>query len=166
MTTKQKITEEMKVHSAWKAEAKEQTVETVEKFIRHLIENYEHDYGTIVHACFAAMLAGFSAMDKSAQGGITGFQAGCLMWECVEEFGMMDTDCGAAIVCVSDLLYPQYDYKRGRISASAWEKLQAKAAKQVAENSREHVHAAVFERWESIARGEVPCGLVVETKES
>ena len=56
---KQQITEEMKIHDGWYKEAKKQTVETLPEFVRHLTEDYSHDYGTI---CYAVEAGAIGAM--------------------------------------------------------------------------------------------------------
>ena len=47
------------------------------------LDTHRQDYGTICHAMAAAAIAGASCMDHmpNADGGITGFQAGAVMWE-------------------------------------------------------------------------------------
>src|SRR5690349_20327046 len=70
------ITEESGEHKQWyvDAHAPEMTLETLPEFLRHLTEDYHHDYGTICHALAAGAIATAYAMDRSPQGGITGFQ--------------------------------------------------------------------------------------------
>ena len=65
---KERITEEMKIHEKWFEEARKQTVDTLPEFVRHLVEDYEHDYGTICHAITAAGLAGMYAVENSQTG--------------------------------------------------------------------------------------------------
>lgn len=71
-----KITEADHLEKEWMLDAKKQTLETLPEFINHLMNDYEHDYGTIVKATAAAMIATFEACEKSEQGGFTGFQVG------------------------------------------------------------------------------------------
>lgn len=80
------ITEEMNLQVEWYKQAKEQTVETLPKFIRHLTEDFCHDYGTIVHAMASAALATIWAMDKTDQGRITGSQANALQSIFIEKW--------------------------------------------------------------------------------
>lgn len=44
------ITEKDNEQEIWFKEAEKQTLETLPEFIRHLLEDYGHDYGTICHA--------------------------------------------------------------------------------------------------------------------
>lgn len=91
---KQQITEEMKIQNEWYKEAKKQTVETLPEFVRHLTEDYSHDYGTICHAVAAAGIAAMYAVDNSPTGGITGFQAGCIMWKVIREWNFQNNKTG------------------------------------------------------------------------
>jgi len=80
-------TQEFKdIKAQWQKKAKEATVETLPQFLKELTEDYEHDYGTIVHATTEAAIAACHAVDASPQGGITGFQAGCIMWQFISEW--------------------------------------------------------------------------------
>lgn len=47
------ITEEMNIHEEWYADAENQTMDTLLPFLNHLMNDYNHDYGTIVHALIA-----------------------------------------------------------------------------------------------------------------
>lgn len=107
---KKTITEEMKIHERWFEEARKQTVDTLPEFVRHLVEDYEHDYGTICHAITAAGLAGMYAVENSPTGGITGFQAGCCMWGIVRQWSYKNNECGLRMLDFDKLLYPQYEY--------------------------------------------------------
>lgn len=77
--TKIQITEELGLHKEWYEEAKKQTLNTLPAFVSNLVENYSHDYGTICHAITAAALGAANAVEESPEGGITGFQANCIM---------------------------------------------------------------------------------------
>ena len=71
-----KITEADHLENEWLEQAKTQTLETLPEFINHLMNDYEHDYGTSIKATAVAMLATFNACNNSEQGGFTGFQVG------------------------------------------------------------------------------------------
>jgi hypothetical protein len=83
---KTNITEDMHIHEQWYEEAKKQTLTTLPEFCRSLSEDYHHDYGTICHAITAAGIATMWAMNHTEQGGITGFQASCIMWEFIKNW--------------------------------------------------------------------------------
>lgn len=79
-----KITEEDKVHLEWYKQASKQTLETLPSFLKNLMEGYNHDYGTVCHALAAGAVATAWAMNAHDNGGITGFQAGAVMWEFIK----------------------------------------------------------------------------------
>lgn len=123
------------------------------------ISSFGHDYGTIVYGCMAAMKGAFNVVNRGKSGGITGFQAGCLGWECVREFLMIN---GAAkLLDYDNLLYPQYaDKFEKRISSEVWKDIQKKAK----ERLKEETLAAprVVEHWKSIAAGKLPFGFQIQ----
>lgn len=135
---KQVITEEMKIHEKWFEEAKKQTVETLPEFIRHLIEDYQHDYGTICHAIGAAGLAGMYAVENSPTGGITGFQAGFCMCDIVRQWNFKNNKCGMKILDYDNLLYPQYSDKFFTISKDTWSAVQKEASERIRHNTDNH----------------------------
>jgi hypothetical protein len=61
---KVQITENMKVHDEWYKEANKIQYKDLLKFINKLLNDYQHDYGTICHALTAGAIAAISAMDK------------------------------------------------------------------------------------------------------
>ena len=135
---KKTITEEMKIHERWFEEARKQTVDTLPEFVRHLVENYQHDYGTICHAITAAGLAGKYAVENSPTGGITGFQAGCCMWGIVRQWSYKNNKCGLRILDFDKLLYPQYEnmFKSISISKDSLEMVRKEAAARIAEHNK------------------------------
>lgn len=123
------------------------------------IENYEHDYGTIVIGMAFVMRAAFEVMDESKCGGITGFQAGCLGWEMVKEF--MDVEGPARLLDFNKMLFPQYEDRFDKtISNSTWEHIQEEAKKKLSEDGLSV--GRVKGHWESIVEGNVPFGYVVK----
>ncbi len=123
---RKRIVEEDGVHKEWVAEASEMTLEKLPAFITKLVEEYEHDYGTICHAIASGAIATANAIQRSPSGGISGFQAGCVMWEMIKQWGVFG-DGPLRMVDFSDMLYPQYAYKFKSITRHVWETLQAKA---------------------------------------
>lgn len=158
-----KITEEMGVHKEWKTQAKEQTVETIGEFVRHLAEDYDHDYGTIVHAITSAMIAVGTAIDRSKQGGITGFQASCIPWPIIREYMGVKGESGARIVNYDDLLYPQHEHKFNQISQDCWDKIQFRAQENL--KDKPDAHPNVRAHWESLVEGKIPFGFTLEPVE-
>lgn len=161
-----RITEQDGVHKQWYVDAKRITLETLPEFLRHLSEDYEHDYGTVCHALAAGAVATAWAMNRSpgARGGITGAQAGAVMWQFIK--GWMDSEYADSPLLrlqnFADMLYPQYEYKftHRTIPPSVWKWLQAEAAKNLAETTS-LTHRDVLVHWQRILDGIVPFGFCV-----
>jgi hypothetical protein len=109
----------------WYKHAKEMTIDKLPEFLKQLSEDYNYDYGTICHAITSAGIAAMSAINNTEQGGITGFQASCIMWEFIKRW--MHYDSPMRLVQYNDMLYPQYEYKFKSISKNIWKWLQEKA---------------------------------------
>jgi hypothetical protein len=159
MTTRVSITEEDGTHKAWAEEARKQTLETLPEFLRHLTEDYGHDYGTICHAMSAGALAAAWAVNASPQGGITGFQAGAVMWGFVAEWQSLKGK-PLRLTDYSEMLFPQYGEKFKTISPDTWKYLQEKAAENLA-GDVEYTSKTVISHWQSIVDGNIPFGLTV-----
>lgn len=165
---KQQITEEMGIHKEWYKNAADQTLDTLMGFINHLMNDYQHDYGTICHAMAASMMATMWAINHSDSGGITGFQASHVMWQLVRNICFRSNKTGLRIIDYDDMLFPQYAYKFDKVmSSEQFEILQEEAQKRIAENEEnEHkAHPKVLEHWASIASGIPPFGYKVELEE-
>lgn len=161
--TRKKITETMKEQEQWYKDAKEVRAESLHFFINHLINDYEHDYGTICHAIAAASIAAAHAVNRSSsEGGITGFQAGAVMWEFIQHWGVFPSNALLKIQDQSDMLYPQNVGKFTTISKSTWKELQKRANNKLAFTTKDEVHEEVSDHWQSIADGEVPFGYSIE----
>jgi hypothetical protein len=156
--SKKQITEEDKVHEKWYEEARDMTPDKLPEFIRKLTEDYSHDYGTICHAVAAAAIGAAWSVDHSPAGGITGFQAGCIMWSFIQKW--MSKDGPMRLVDYSNMLYPQYNHAfEKKINKDTWEWLQKEAKKNL--KASPQAHENVVEHWQSIADGYVPFGYVV-----
>lgn len=153
------IKEEDGVHKPWYDEANDMTTDKLPEFIRKLTRDYEHDYGTICHACAAAAVAAAASVNHSDQGGITSFQAGAIMWEFIKHW--MHEEGPMRLVKYDEMLFPQYDTRFGTISKETWEYLQKKAAENIAEKN-EFAHPDVIAHWQSIVDGTIPFGLALE----
>jgi len=146
-----------KLRDEWYEEAKKQTRDTLLAFFDKLAA-HPHDYSTICYACAAVASAAARAMDRTPNGGITGFQGGAVMWE------FMDTWNGikgpARLLDYNDLLFPQMEHKFRNVSAEAWEAIQEKAKSHLAEDHT-HAHPDVVAHWKSVANGKIPFGLAI-----
>lgn len=158
------ITEEMRLEKEWFEEAKRQTLETLPAFINHVMNDYVHDYGTVCHAISACAIAAAWAANecKGACGGITGFQAGFVMWDFVVQWSYKNNRTALKIVDYDDMLYPQYGGKfQKTMSKSTWESIQ-NAAKENLSEKAEYVHPSVLAHWKSIVDGHIPFGYSIE----
>ena len=156
--------EEMNLQEGWYAEAKEMDMQKLPEFLRHLTEDFDHDYGTICHALTAGAIATCWAMNATEQGGITGFQAGAVMWEFIRHWMHHEYGDGSLrLINYDDMLYPQYrDRFEKVISKEVWARLQEKAKEKLREATEDRPVAAVKLHWQNIAQGQVPFGYKVE----
>lgn len=159
ITERKKLQEEDGTYKEWYKRAKTITVETLPDFIRSLTEDFEHDYGTICHAMSAAAIAAANAIQKSPQGGITGFQAGCVMWGFISHWGIFPDGNPLRLLNLSDMLYPQMEHKFTAISGEDWAWLKEEAASLLATTEG---HPNVRAHWQSIVDGIVPFGMTME----
>lgn len=159
-----KISEEQHLEKIWFKEATEQTIETLPQFINHIMNDYEHDYGTICHAIAACSLAAAWAANQHEQGHITGFQASFVMWDFIREWMYSGNQSGLRIVDYDDMLYPQYESKFDKvISKRTFDSIQKVAQERLDQVKQgRKVHLDVIKHWESIIAGNVPFGYKIK----
>ncbi|MDD4615181.1 MAG: hypothetical protein PHI40_07260 [Caldisericia bacterium] len=148
----------------WIGEAEKiKTVDQLAKFITHLKKDYDHDYGSIILAMRAGMVATFHVMDEDE--GITGFQADILFKSLMMEMLYRDNKCGVRLIDFDKMLYPQHKSSFTTISKDTWDKVQAEAKAKV--KALQGIPAApeVKAHWQSIIDGKVPFGLKVKEKD-
>lgn len=134
------------------------TFEELTEFLKYVKENCNTGYGEAPRAMAQAALA--VAWYLAGEFGITGFQAGCVMWDFIRDWSYSGNKTSLRIVDYDNMLYPQYDYKFEKtITPSVWNALQKEAAKNLEE--RDHAHPDVVAHWKSIAEGHVPFGYSV-----
>lgn len=124
------------------------------------MNDYKHDYGTICHALSACALAAVWAANKHEQRGITGFQAGFVMWDFIKEWMYKSNKAGLRLINYDDMLYPQYEDMIDKvISSKVFESIQ-KAVQDSLDEVKQggQAHPAVIKHWESIVAGNVPFG--------
>lgn len=161
MTEQIKLDEEKDkvVLDSWMEEAKKGVI-SVDDFIKRIEEQYEHDYGTIVHAMHAVMKAAMVKLNNGPQGGITGFQASCLGWMLIRDC-FLTGDSPLRLVKYEEMLYPQYREKfQPTIDPGTWGYLQKKAKEELAKDLT-NVSPTVVEHWQTIVAGIVPFGYTV-----
>ena len=159
------VSEEMKPEVEWfKQAGKVKTTEDLVKFIDHVMTDYMHDYGTVVHAVAAcAIAAAWVANEKS--GGITGFQASFVMWDFIRQWLYTNNKTGMRIIDFDNMLYPQYESSFDKtISEDVWIDLQIEAEKKLKEEDKNFVAESVYNHWVSIVEGKVPFGYKVVKK--
>lgn len=153
---------EAECRKLWQEEAKQQTLESLPAFLKKLSE-FQHDYGTICVALGAAAVAAAWAVERGPSGGITGFQAGAVMWEMIEGWGAMG-EGPKRLVQYSDMLYPQYNDKFQKvITKDVWKWLQERAKEELEKtnNPDAMVSSSVRQHWQYIVDGAVPFGYTV-----
>ena len=129
----------MKVQEEWYKEARNISLEQLPEFLERILTEYSHDYGTIVHAMTAGAIATAWAMNKHPQGGITGFQAGCLMWGFIRHWNYEHNKTGMSIQDYDNMLYPQYEDKfQKTISQDVWGLLKKQAQTELDEADEKH----------------------------
>ena len=151
------ITEEMGIHKDWYVEARNMTPDNLGAFITKLTGEYQHDYGTICHAASAAAVAAAWAVDKSPQGGITGFQAGEIMWGFIIHWMSELDGKPARLVNYADMLYPQYEGNFDKVISKETHEFLVEQAKNKLKDQTD-AGPRVIAHWERIASGEVPFG--------
>lgn len=160
----EQINEEQHLEKQWFEEAHNQTIETLPNFIDHIMNDYQHDYGTICHALSACALAAVWAANKHEQGGITGFQAGFVLWDFIREWMYSDNRTALKIVDYDKMLFPQYaDRFDKTISKKTFEGIQEAAKENLNRiNNGEEAHPDVIKHWKSIVAGNVPFGYKIK----
>ncbi len=159
MTAPKKITEaDKEIIADWFVKAKEcKSPKDLSLFIRRLTEDYLHDYGTIVEACAAAANAAVWTVNASPQGGITGFQAGAVMWRFIQHFMCMEGPM--KLLQFEDMLFPQYASRFAKtMDEKTFKRLQEKAKESI---NREGTHPSVRAHMQSIIDGTVPFGYTI-----
>ncbi len=150
--------EALQLRTQWFAAAKEQTLESLPEFLQKLTAS-EHDYNTICYAVAAGAVAAAWAMDRTPNGGITGFQAGAIMWEFIQEWSHISPP--AWILKAEDMLYPQNEYKFTTISAQLWAWIQEQANQRKQQDTGFEPHPDVIAHWKAIQSGAVPFGFKI-----
>lgn len=147
----------------WEEEAKKQTMESISDFIYKLMDN-KHSYDSICDAITLGAVATAYAMNRHKNGGITGFQAGFVMWGFIRHWNHEHNKVGLRLVNYDDFLYPQYvDNHQKTISKDVWKNLQREAKTLIEENKdSKYVSSDVYKHWVTIVNGRVPFGYVVK----
>ena len=139
-------------------EAKRKEIKTFEdltEFLKYVKENCNCGYGEAPRAMAQASLA--VAWYLANEFGITGFQAGAVMWDFITGWSYTNNKTILRIVDYDNMLYPQYQYKFEKtITSGIWKSLQREAAKNL--EDCEYANPDVIAHWQSIVDGKVPFG--------
>jgi len=155
------ITEKQGVHKQWYVDARSQTVDTLPDFINGLMTEYGHDYGTICHAVAASAIAAANAVNNHKKGGITGFQAGAVMWEFIRHWNYESNKVGLRIVDYDNLLYPQYEDEINKRTITSHQHKELKKQAEILLSERGG-HERVRAHCQKIVDGWIPFGFVVQ----
>lgn len=137
------------------------TKEQLDMFLKKLIKRYVHDYGTIVYAISAGMKATFNFINRSPQGGITGFQASFLGWDLARQFLVHGEKGPLSLKIWERALYPQYEgIFKSTISKDTWKWLQEQAKEKL--SSKQTKSVEVEKHWQNIVDGKIPFGMELE----
>lgn len=155
--------ERKRVRAAWRTATPKTPAELVTFFEE--LNAYKHDYSTICHALGAGAVAATRMLDAwLKQGGITGFQAGFVMWEFISGW-MHKDDEPMRLVSFQNMLYPQYAREFEKtIEPDTWKWLQKEARKRLAKGGAP-ASDNVRRHWESIVAGVVPFGYAVKERQ-
>lgn len=154
---------EQELKEKWQREAQKMTLGKLPEFLDRLM-GHNHTYGSIVHAIGAGAIATAYAMDNHKNGGITGHQAGAIMWEMLYNWNFKTNKCGLKLVDFDEMLYPQYEEKFDKtISPQVWIHLVAEAKSNLTSKTI-YAHEDVIKHWEDISNGIVPFGYTVKER--
>jgi predicted metalloprotease with PDZ domain len=131
------------------------SVNSIDSFINTLDTEYYHDYGTIANAVAACAIQAARKMNNQNQGGISGFQAGAVMWIFIRRW--MHKEGPLKLLDFDDMLFPQY---KDRFDKTISEETYRYLINKAKENLETRTDAApeVKKHWEHIAKGEIPFG--------
>lgn len=145
------------IRDQWNAEAKTiKTPEALAAFAQRLYGETQHDYSTCVYAISAVALA---AAEFGADAlGITGFQAGAVMWEFIQHWTNPGDGGPMRLLTYHNMLFPQYEEKFDKtIPEDTATYLREQAAKNLLD-VQPYTSRAVVEHWRKIADGWLPFG--------
>lgn len=152
--------DEFKMRDLLKEKRKEiKNLDDLMEFLKYVKENCNYDYGVAARSIAQAALA--TAWYLSNEFGITGFQAGFVMFDFIRDWNFSNNKCGLKIIDYDDMLYPQYyDKFEKTISRETFEELQKEAEENL--KNTEYAHPNVVAHWQSIVECKVPFGYKIK----
>lgn len=146
--------------------------ETPKEFMAFLekLKAYPRSYSSCPSIVGAAATAAARFMDRWGDVGLTGFQAGFVMWHFIQKW--MGIEGHIRLVKYEEMLYPQYEQTFEKsIPADTWAWLQDRAKDKLADWDRRQAEdpelvgsSVVRDHWQSIVEGKVPFGYVVKDR--
>ena len=131
------------------------TFDDLVKFLEYVKDNCNCGYGEAPRAAAQAALA--AAWYICGEFGLTGFQAGFVMWDFIKGWLYDYNKCGLMLVDYDNMLYPQYaDKFEKTITSDVFKALQKTAEENL--KNKEYCHPYVVKHWQSIVDGKVPFG--------
>ena len=143
--------------------AKQQTPETIGMFINDVMSMDDIDYGNVIDCIAACAIAGAAAADNHKNGGITGFQAGYVMWQFIRNYMYEHNKCGLRMIDWDNMLYHQDESSFDKvIPQNVFERLQNQAKEEIqikwlSEKQKQHL--------QNIIDGIPPFGYSIKPKE-
>lgn len=135
------------------------TFDDLVQFLKYVRNTGNCGYGEAPRSMAQASLA--VAWYLADEFGITGFQAGAVMWDFITGWEYTHNKTSLKIVDYDNMLYPQYQYKFEKtITPRIWSSIQDAAKKNLEESP--YAHPDVIAHWQSIVDGNVPFGYVVK----
>lgn len=160
---KKKITEKDHFENGWYKDAEKQTLETLPLFMNHVLNDYQHDYGTICKAIAACGAGAMHAAIKTTHDYISGFQATSINWEVLKAWGGLKTHTCAKIINFDDMVFPHNQHRFAKtISKETWDSVQDYAKAILSDADNFGFHPKVKAHLESIVAGNIPFGYIIK----
>lgn len=147
--------------NGWYEEAREITLDNLMVFIRKLMDGYEHNYDSYVHAVTACAIATANAAGDE----MSGAQAAFVSVLFPKHFFYWTNYSGVSVRDWDKMLFPQYKHNFDRVvRQSTWLALQERAKELY--KSDTSAPSEIRAHWKSIIDGKVPFGYKVKNDES
>lgn len=165
ISEKRSITEKDKsIINEWYYLAETADIDSLQMLIKHIMNDYNHDYGSYIHAVAACSIATAWACGKE----LTGFQASCVGLEFLMHWTYDYIKSGISIINWDNMLYPQYENAFDKvIPKNIWKNLQKEAQFRVADfydnaDTNRYIVSKVIKHQKSIADENPPFGYSIE----
>jgi len=108
--------------NVWIEKGQNTKIGNFQEFLNDMIENIPVSYGNVVYS--TAIASSTIAHILSSHYGITGFQAGCVQWEWIRQWGIFSSEVGLRMLNYQDMCYPQHESSFTTISKDTFERMQ------------------------------------------